>query len=58
MRSTAQIELSENLFGNVNRGDPSQRRDSSYEHVYANPETIRAQTCNEREMEERKLSGL
>ena len=46
MNSTDQIELHANMNETVDKG------------IYTNPETIRAQTCNEREMEERKLSGL
>ena len=56
MRSTAQIELSENIYGNVDGGDPSQRLDHLDEH--ANQETIGTQTCDERANEDRKLSGL
>ena len=58
MRSTAQIELSENIFGNVNGGDQNQRLDHLDENVNANQEPIRTQTCNERKKEKRKLSGL
>ena len=58
MRSTAQIELSENIYVNVDGGDPSQRLDNLDEHVNANQETIGTQTCDERTNEDRKLSGL